>query len=135
MEQNALLQGKIDGFPGYAGQDARRLSDEMVRSYLGEALAAAEERLAPGESAEGERLSDLLLRVAFGDQRILKAYEASERPGGFGTIAELDAAVVRLADRAATCTLADLGAYLNEVTGMLDQREAAMRGNAAPEAV
>ncbi|MGA7095182.1 MAG: hypothetical protein WBX23_14260, partial [Candidatus Cybelea sp.] len=67
MEPLEQLRAKISDFPGYDGELQRRLSDEYVRSYLGEALADLAARgVLPPELRE--RADDLILRVGFADQ-------------------------------------------------------------------
>lgn len=125
-----MLGSKIAGFPGYADEDARRRSDELIRSYLGEALAALQARLHPVDGATGERLGDLILRSAFTNQEAFESYEerAREHPG-FDPISAADAASVEAADAADGVEAAGLAAYLDRVAQVLDSRDAVMEGS------
>ena len=135
MEPLEALRAKIEDFPGYDGDIERRRSDEYVRSYLGEALANAAARgQMPPELRQ--RVDDLVLRVGFADPRVFAARQhiaaatnaASER----SAVAAADVAIVSLADRADTIEPVAASAYLDEIAGALDRRDAAMRAAAAP---
>jgi hypothetical protein len=128
MEPMELLSSKIENFPGYATDDARKLSDEEVRSYLGEALADLEVRLGAASEAPIARIGDLLLRVGFTNQAAYKIYEeeARNRSVGFDEVASADARVVALADRATSIDAAASPGYLEEVSDALNCRDAAM---------
>lgn len=129
MEQLQVLGAKIAGFPGYGDEDARRRSDELVRSYLGEALSGLQARLQPLDEAIERRLDDLIVRSAFANQAAYEAFEerARERPQ-FDAIAAADARVVEAADAAAAVGTAGAAEYLDRVTQALDARDAAMEG-------
>jgi hypothetical protein len=128
MEPLEQLRAKIDGFPGYDGDDARRLSDEYVRSYLGEALASlAARHVLPPELQQ--RLDELVLRVGFADPRVIMfrhTVTAEDGTDDGGAVAAADAATVALGDRAASLEPASAAAYLDDVAKTLDIREAAI---------
>jgi hypothetical protein len=128
MEPLEQLRAKISGFPGYDGEPERRLSDEYVRAYLGEALAdlAARGVLSPELR---ERADALVLRVEFADQRAFAAHHRANgsNSGDESAVATADAATVALADRAASLDAASAAGYLDQVTAALDQRDAAIR--------
>lgn len=122
-----MLDVKIPDFAGYADDDSRRLSDEQVRSYLGEALAAAGARLAPLAPGVQSALDDLLIRTGFINQRAFRAFEeGAHNANGFDDLAEADAAVVELADRAAALEAGGLEAYVQEAGAALDRRDHVM---------
>ncbi|MGA9944377.1 MAG: hypothetical protein WBP75_04990, partial [Candidatus Cybelea sp.] len=102
MELLEQLRAKISGFPGYDGELERRLSDEYVRSYLGEALAdlAARDVLPPELR---ERVDEAILRVGFATQHAFAAHARGKPPDARdeSAVAAADAATVALADRAA----------------------------------
>jgi hypothetical protein len=132
MEPLEQLRAKISGFPGYDGELQRRLSDEYVRSYLGEALAdlAARGVLLPELR---ERVDEIVLRVGFADQHAFAAHAGGKTPDSSdeSAVAAADAATVALADRAASLDAASAAGYLEQVTAALDKRDAAIRA-AAP---
>src|SRR5579862_6929103 len=133
MDQLEFLRTKIPDFPGYSAEDGRRRSDELVRSYLGEALAAIPGRLGPLPEALERTMDELLLRSGFTNQAALKAFEERLHtdPQVDGLVAG-DAALVELAERAPAVSIDDLGAFLAEAAGVLDRRDAAMRSAPAP---
>jgi hypothetical protein len=128
MEPLEQLRATISGFPGYDGEVERRLSDEYVRAYLGEALADLGARIVlPPELRE--RADALILRVEFADQR---AFATHHRVSGSesrdeSAVAAADVATVALADRAASLDAAAAAGYLDEVAAALDERDAAIR--------
>jgi hypothetical protein len=130
MEALEFLKSKIAGFPGYARDDDRRRSDELVRSYLGEALADLEKCLGSStDSTLAQKAGDLLIRVAFTNQHAYKAYENAARTNGdFDAMAAADASTVEVADRAASTDAPGFGTYLDEAAAALDRRDACMSG-------
>jgi hypothetical protein len=126
MDAIEELTQRIPAFPAYADEDTRRLSDEYVRSYLGERLADLQTRLEPPGDA-GEQLEALILRCEFTNQRAINAFEAAQVDGPYASmVAAADACVVQVADQAATVDGASLAAYMAEVQKALDARDSAM---------
>jgi hypothetical protein len=134
MEPLDWLREKISGFPGYDTHLARRHSDEYVRSYLGEALTGMAVRC-PLSPEVQSRLDALVLRVAFADPKAFGLHDGAgvENPphDDGGAVAVADAATVESADRAATIDCAAAAGYLDGVTALLDQRNAALRAAVA----
>jgi hypothetical protein len=123
MEPLEQLRAKISGFPGYDGELERRLSDEYVRSYLGEALADLTARaVLPPELCE--RVAEVILRVGFADQHAFAAHARGKTPDSAdeSEVAAADVATVALADRAASLDVASAAGYLEQVTATLDKR-------------
>jgi hypothetical protein len=131
MEAVQLLKSKIVDFPGYADDSARQRSDELVRSYLGEAIADLEARLDPVAGAPARQIGDLLFRVGFTNQNVYKRYEDAARTRtDYDAVAAADARVVELADGAPVVETASLESYLGDVQAALDARDDAMDGAA-----
>jgi hypothetical protein len=134
MDPLELLRTKIAGFPGYDGDLHRRRSDEFVRSYLGEALTELVTRCGELPPELQKRVDSLLLRLEFADpksfamHRLVSNIPASTGDGG--EVADEDVAAVELADRAPAVDASSVAPYLDDVTAMLDNREAAMRAAA-----
>jgi hypothetical protein len=63
----------VPGYAGHADVQARRLSDQQVRAWVGEMLAALQARI-PADGLS-DRLDALLMRCEFGDQHVVKAIE------------------------------------------------------------
>lgn len=131
MEPLDALRAKISGFPGYGDELERRRSDEYVRAYLGEALAAFGARTEL-PMATRQRLDELTLRLAFADQRAFAEHPSSDQPdrGQDGAVMRADATTVELADRVASLDADEAPHFLEEVASALDQREAALRAAA-----
>lgn len=129
MEPLEFLKSTIAGFPGYADETDRQRSDEMVRSFLGEAIADLEVRLVPPEGGVSQRIGDLLIRVGFTNQSAYKRYEDGARSGAdFAGMSASDEEIVELAGRAPSIDGANLSSYLDEIVAALDRRDATMDG-------
>jgi hypothetical protein len=127
MGSIALLKEKIPDFAGYGEENLRRVSDEEVRSYLGEALAGLRVRLESLPAAAQTRIDDLVLRTGFANQHAFRAFEDGARTAtDFDELLSADAAVVEVADRAASIGAEGIDAYLDEVTAALDRRDRVM---------
>lgn len=129
MEPLEELRAKIAGFPGYDGDVELRLSDEYVRSYMGEALVELSARCKLAPSMQ-KRLDDLVLRVGFADPRSFAMHHRIAEQNGSndgGAVAAADAATVELADRAASLDAASIPRFLDDVSALLDKRETAIR--------
>jgi hypothetical protein len=129
------LRAKIPDFPGYGDELARRHADELVRSYLGEALVELSTRLEPLESTSRERIDALLLRVGFADQQAFSRHgcgpEEGDRACECDAVLADDVETIELADRAAAIDAPALPAYLAAAEGLLERRDATMRAAAA----
>lgn len=115
--------------PAYAGHRdvaARRLSDQQVRAWVGEMLAALAERV-PAAAAD-PRYDVLLARCEFGDQRLIRALEDSrfDQPELAGRVEAADRALVETARRGATAAAADIDALLDDLAAAFDRRERAI---------
>ena len=127
MDPLEFMRSRIGDFPEYADEASRRLSDELVRAYLGEALTDMGERLSPLAELLEAQLGDLLLRVGFSNARAYQAYErfARTQTGPNGIVAS-DTLLIELADRARVLEAAILETFLLDVAAALDARDAAM---------
>jgi hypothetical protein len=129
------LRAKIPDFPGYGDELARRHSDELVRSYLGEALDQLSTRLAPLESECREQIDALLLRVGFADQQAFSRHGCGPDEGDRGSECDAvladDVETIELADCAAAIDAAALPGYLAAVEKLLERRDATLRAAAA----
>lgn len=129
MEAPDELRAKIADFPGYGNDIELRRSDEYVRAYLGEALAAIGTRFTLAPDVR-QRLDDLLLRVEFADPRAFATHRIAgeiEPEDGVRAVARADVATVKLADRAASVDAESAAGFLDEAVAALDERAAALR--------
>jgi hypothetical protein len=129
------LRAKIPDFPGYGDELARRHSDELVRSYMGEALVELSTRLAPLESDRRQEIDALLLRVGFADQQAFARHgcgpDEEERGSECDAVLADDVETIELADRAPAIDASALRAYLVAVEKVLERRDATLRAAAA----
>lgn len=126
MRDLDVLREQIADYAGYGDEPARQQVDKQIRAYLGEALAAARDRLGP-TGPPAEQLDGLLLRCEFSDQRAIRtAAHASFEPARLDRIHGLDRELVEAADRLRAVSAADLGAALDTAARLLDERLGAL---------
>ncbi len=122
------LQAMIPQFPGYLDEAARRLSDELVRSYAGEAVAGLAARLRPLDPATEARFDAALIRAGFTNQGAFKSYESAVlSPERGAAMLQADTLLAALAQRAASVDIQSAPGYLDELAGAFDARDSAMR--------
>jgi hypothetical protein len=122
MDDLAFLRERIESYAGYTNDEERRLSDEQIRAYVGEALSRLRERLHPAGAA-GEALARLLTRCQFVDQRVASVFDVDDVGAG-------EVALTRAADRDLATLAVDadtigadaLGGYLARIDAALDRR-------------
>lgn len=125
MDDLALLQAKIPQFPGYGEQEARRRSDGLVRSYLGEALASLQARF--GGEGVAVAIEELVLRAGFMNQSAFHQFEYADSDAAqIASIAAGDVRLVALADDAPSITVEHLAEYLASVGAAFDARDRTM---------
>jgi len=127
------LQAMIPQFPGYLDEAARRLSDELVRSYAGEAVAGLVGRLRPfDDTALEARFDAVLMRAGFTNQSAFRGYESAvlSRDRSAAMLAA-DTLLATLANRAASVDLQSAPGYLDELVAAFDARDSAMQQVAA----
>ncbi len=124
------LRDRIPDFGGYLNEEDRRRSDELVRSYVGEAIAVLQDRVAP--ATPDPRFERTLLRAGFMNQIAFKAFEyAALDEARIYAVSRNDLRLVNLADRAPTTDAKDVDAYLAEVAAAFDARDRGMESPAA----
>ena len=132
MDVLAPLRTKINAFPGYVTEDDRRLADELVRSYLGEALALMRARLDGLADGVESRLGDLIMRAGFRNQIAFKAFEYATLDGAkVGRVAANDVRLIELADRAGAIDAAAVPAFIDEIAAAFDVRDREMQSSEA----
>lgn len=115
------IKAEIPDFPGCEGEEECRRSDEEVRSYVGERLAA----LGGNVPAEQKDVYEaLLLRCEFMNQEAFKIFDEDRSEQRIAAVLDADAAVIKAAkplDKSA-----NLGETLAAIRDALDRRDAAM---------
>ncbi len=112
----------VPGYAGHADPDARFLSDQQVRAWVGETLARLGERLQPGTPRDD--LDALLLRCEFGDQHVIRAIQDNRfgKPDLAQLVEACDRKVVEAADRVETAGPDGLAAARGELGRAFDER-------------
>jgi hypothetical protein len=123
MTDLELLQARIPGYADYADPDARHQVDKQIRAWLGEALAAARDRLRPS-GAPADQLEGLLLRCEFSDQRVIRAVDHARFDRKLvDHVDALDRRIAEAGDRIrAASTLDELATALDDAARALDER-------------
>lgn len=129
MDDADAVRAQIPTFPGYATLADRRLADELVRSYLGEALSELADRHPDFFADAHDGYQRLLMRAGFANQLAFHAFEYADGDATRqAAVAAGDVALIAVADRAATVGASGIPGYLDDVTAAFDRRDAAMEG-------
>jgi hypothetical protein len=117
------IRSRIPGYADYGDADARHQVDKQIRAWLGEALTAARDRLAPADCL-AERLDGLLLRCEFSDQRVIRAADHAKFDQQLvDRVHQLDREIVESADRIRALTSPEqLSEELDVAARALDER-------------
>ena len=122
MSDLDFLRAHVPGYADYADDHARHDVDKQMRALTGEALAAARERLGPSGPLL-ERLDGLVFRCEFSDQRLIRAADHADFDGPLiDRVHELDRCLVEAAARLGEVSGDGLGAALDEIARIFDER-------------
>ena len=120
------LRAMLPAYAGHADASARRLSDQQIRAWTGEALVDLQDRVA----LDGlqERFDALLMRCEFGDQHVIKALEkdAFERPDAAAAVEKHDVAIASVAAQLKSVAADNVAALLAELEHAFDARATAV---------
>ncbi len=127
MDAIESITARIPQFRGYDDLEARRDDDELVRSYLGEALATLNANHPDFFVERSDAYENLIFRAGFMNQAAFRAFEYAKLDRShLDTIAANDCAMLDLADRAPAIAAGQLAGYLDDLTAAFDRRDAAM---------
>jgi hypothetical protein len=127
MDAIESIKARIPQFAGYGELEARRDDDELVRSYLGEALSTLNANHPDFFAERSEVYENLIIRAGFMNQMAFRSFEyAKLDQAHLDAVAQNDQAMLDLADRAPNVAAGDVAAYLDELTAAFDRRDAAM---------
>jgi len=130
MDDLAFLRSRIESYADYTNDDTRRLVDEQIRAYVGEALSRLSERLGLVDSA-GEALANLLLRCQFADQVLMRVLDADTiAAAAVPAIRGVDRELVTLADAADSIAANEVDAYVAKIEAAFDARARLITGAA-----
>ncbi len=116
------VRSAIPGYAGFGDVAARRLTDQQVRAWVGERLAALGERLPMGDATAS--FDDLIFHCEFGNQHVIKAFDDAhfDEPAHLAAVEAGDARLITAAAEADTVDAAGLAAFLARVRDALHRR-------------
>lgn len=116
------IRTDIPEFPGCEGEEECRRSDEQVRSYVGERLAALPtDQLSQQDASLYE---NALLRCEFFNQEAFKVFDEDRTEERINAVLDADAALIAAAKKLDPS--APPGDALKAVNDAFDRRDAAM---------
>jgi hypothetical protein len=128
MDAIAGIKARIPQFAGYADLEGRREDDELVRSYLGEALSTLNANHPDFFTDRSEVYESLIIRAGFMNQLAFHSFEyAKLDPSHLEAVAQNDLAMLDLADKAPTIAAGEVAAYIEALMAAFDRRDAAMQ--------
>jgi hypothetical protein len=122
------IRAFIAGFAGYGEAASRRLSDEQIRAFVGEALAALP-AVEIEQLPEEERLyyDRVLLRCEFINQEVFRVFDSDPTAARVAATLQADADVVEAAAQLGRLTSVTLNGALVRLHDAFEQRDAAMQ--------
>lgn len=127
MDAIESIKARIPQFAGYEELEARRDDDELIRSYLGEALSTLNANHPDFFADRSEAYENLIIRAGFMNQAAFRAFEYAQLDAAhLDAVARNDRAMLDLADRAPAVAAGDVATYLDELTAAFDRRDDAM---------
>ncbi len=116
------IRADIPDFPGCEGEEECRASDEQVRSYVGERLAA----LPADKLSEDEKslFDTVLYRCEFMNQEAFRIFDEDRTENRISAVLEADAALIAAAKKLDPS--GPPGDALKAINEAFDRRDAAM---------
>ena len=123
MSALEVIRADIPDFPGCEGEMECRLSDEQVRSYVGERLAALD---AGQLAAEEKQLYDrVLYRSEFMNQEAFRIFDENRVEKRIAAVLDADAALIAAA-KMLDASGGKTGDALKAINDAFDKRDAVM---------
>jgi len=116
MDPLERIRSHIADFAGFDGAEARRRSDQQIRSYAGEKLIPLRDGSIPDDRRQ--LLDRLLLRSEFANQRAFHGFDDEASAEQIARVAAADADLLDAAD----------AGDLDALDRAYDARDAAMQG-------
>lgn len=127
MDALERIRAVISGFGGYHEAGTRRASDEQIRAFVGEALAALPAVEIDALAAEERSCYDrVLLRCEFINQEVFQVFDGEPTAARVEATLLADVEVVEAAIGLRATQTATLNGVLTRVHDALDKRDAAM---------
>lgn len=116
------IRADIPDFPGCEGEEECRASDEQVRSYVGERLAA----FSPDSLSEADKAlyEGVLYRCEFMNQEAFRIFDEDRNENRIRAVLEADAALIAAAKKLDPS--GPSGDALKAINDAFDRRDAAM---------
>jgi len=123
-DDRAFLRAHIPDYAEYTDEATRHDTDMRIRAYVGERLAALQQRLAGKlEPATVQQIEALLLRCQFTDQAFTKHLEhATLNETVVAALLRADRTTIELADRLPDVTAAEAPALIESLDAQFDRR-------------
>lgn len=120
----SAMRDLIPAYAGHADTIARRLSDQQVRAWTGEALVDLQDRLPLGGLQD--RFDKLLFHCEFGDQHVIRAVEHDYfgEPAAAATVEKHDAELIAAAARSKTVAADGLEGLIGDLERAFEDRAA-----------
>src|SRR5947209_4336878 len=124
MAADALerIRAEISEFPGCDGETECRLSDEQVRSYVGERLAALQN--ADFSQEQRDLYERVLFRCEFMNQQAFRLFDEHRSDQRISAVLEADAELVEVAKNLGSDS--NRGGVLQKLEAAFNKRDAAM---------
>lgn len=118
MDLLESIRCDIRDFAGYQSQEHRRVSDEQIRAFVGEALASLPDADVAAMPPEERAIYDrLLVRAEFINQQVFRTFDEAREPQRVDVILAADCALITAAKAKDLAQLEDA----------FDRREEAMQ--------
>ena len=123
MDVLQRIRAEIENFPGCESENECRLSDEQVRAYVGERLAAWNDN----DFSDGDRklYERIMYRCEFMNQEAFRVFDENRDDKRIAAVLEADAELIDLA-KTITNDSQNAGELLKKIDAALDKRDAAM---------
>lgn len=123
MSALEVIRADIPDFPGCEGEMECRLSDEQVRSYVGERLAGLADREMSSE--EKDLYDRVMFRGEFMNQEAFRIFDENRDENRIAAVLDADAALIAAGKRLDAPGV-QLGDALKAINDAFDKRDAAM---------
>ena len=123
MNALEVIRTDIPDFPGCEGEMECRLSDEQVRTYVGERLAGLDVQQLPGE--EKQLYDRVIFRSEFMNQGAFRIFDENRDEKRIAAVLDADAALIAAA-KMLDAPGGKLSDALKAINDAFDRRDAAM---------
>ncbi len=130
MDELSALKSRIPSYADYGDEDSRHLSDQQIRAWVGERLAALDGKLGLSRGELAGVFEAVMTSCEFGDQHLIKALENRDLDKvTLDALHRADLAIVEAGVK--TESIADVraaAAHLEEIRALFHERFALIEG-------